>query len=327
MRKAARVLARAVATLVALVAAIWAFAPLEPAGRGAAATASLTADPAILAAREAAMGDVVPGAEARVVWAGAPGEATRWAVLYLHGFSASSEEIRPVPDRLAEALGANLVFNRLPGHGRGAAAMGEATATEWIDDTDLMLDIARGVGERVLVVATSTGGTLAAFAATEPDMAADVAGFVFVSPNFAVASRGGRILEWPLARLWTRLVLGGERGFEPLNERQARYWTERYPTTALVRMGALLREVRSRDLSVATAPALFIFSDGDRVVSAAATRRAAGRWGGDVTLAPLELPGSGVDPSRHVIAGDIVSPAMTVPVTGLVLDWVGGLQD
>jgi alpha-beta hydrolase superfamily lysophospholipase len=44
---------------------------------------------------------------------------------------------------VAEALGANLVFNRLPGHGRTPQAMGEATATEWIDDTDLMLDIAR----------------------------------------------------------------------------------------------------------------------------------------------------------------------------------------
>jgi hypothetical protein len=34
-----------------------------------------------------------------------------------------------------------------------------------------------------------------------------------------------------------------------------------------------------------------------------------------------------VDPSAHVIAGDIVSPAMTDAVTAQILDWVGQLQD
>jgi alpha-beta hydrolase superfamily lysophospholipase len=322
-----RLLARTVLALVAVVAGVFLLGPREPAARGAQATEALTADPALLAAREAGFPDIVPGAEARVVWAGAPGEVTRWSVLYLHGFSASSEEIRPVPDRVAEALGANLVFNRLPGHGRSAAAMGEATATEWIDDTDLMLDIARAVGDRVLVIATSTGGTLAAFAATEPDMAADVAGIVFVSPNFGLANPAGRILEWPFAHAWTRLILGEERGFEPLNEAHGRFWTERYPTSALVRMGALVRETRARDLARAEVPALFLFADADGVVSAAGTRRIAEIWGGPATVSPLELPDTGVDPYFHVIAGDIVSPAMTGPVADAILDWAGLLQD
>ncbi len=327
MRRIGRILLQVLVALVFAVAAIWLVGPRESAGRGAAATAALTADPGVLTDRDAAIPDLVPGTEARVVWAGEEGEVTRWSVLYLHGFSASSEEIRPVPDRVAAALGANLVFNRLPGHGRSAAAMGEATGTEWIDDTDLMLDVARAVGDRVLVIATSTGGTLAAFAATEPDMAADVAGIVFVSPNFALASPAGRILEWPLAGLWTRAILGAERGFEPLNEDHARYWTERYPTVALVRMGAVMRETRARDFGAASLPALFVFSDADRVVSAAATREVALRWGGPATLAPVDLPVEGVDPAAHVIAGDIVSPAMTEMVSELILDWAGALSD
>jgi alpha-beta hydrolase superfamily lysophospholipase len=327
MAKVASWLGRIVAVLLLAVALIWVFGPREPAMRGPGATAELTADPAILAEREASFDDIVPGAEARVVWAGEPGEVTRWAVLYLHGFSASSEEIRPVPDRVAEALGANLVFNRLPGHGRTPEAMGEATATEWIDDTDLMLDIARTVGDRVLVIATSTGGTLAAYAATEADMAVDVAGIVFVSPNFALAEPTGRVLQWPFAGLIAETLLGPERGFEPINEAQATYWTEWHPTMAVVRMGAIMREVRLRDLSQARMPALFVFSDDDQVVSPPATRRVAERWGGSAQLAPQTLPSEGVDPSAHVIAGDIVSPAMTDAVTAQILDWVGQLQD
>ncbi len=327
MHRVARVFGGGLLALAVPVLAVSLFAPREPAGRGAGATAALTAEPGLLAEREAGIDGIVPGTQARIVWAGEPGEVTRWSVLYLHGFSASSEELRPVPDRVAAALGANLVFNRLPGHGRDGAALAGATATDWIDDTDLMLDIARSAGDRVLVIATSTGGTLAAFAATEPDMAADLAGIVFVSPNFAVANPAGRILEWPLAHLWARLLLGPERGFTPLNEAHARYWTESYPTRALVRMGALLREARTRDLSGVRVPALFVFSDEDRVVSAAATRRAAASWGGPVTLAPQRLPATGADPFFHVLAGDILSPEMTAPVTDLVLDWAGGLQD
>jgi hypothetical protein len=71
-----------------------------------------------------------------------------------------------------------------------------------------MLDIARAVGDRVLVIATSTGGTLAAYAATEADMAVDVAGIVFVSPNFALAEPTGRVLQWPLAGLIAQTLLG-----------------------------------------------------------------------------------------------------------------------
>lgn len=327
MRRAARLLGRGMLALAVPVVAVAFLAPQEPAARGLNATETVSADPEVLARRETAFDDIVPGAEARVIWAGERGEPTRWSVLYLHGFSASSEELRPVPDRVAGALGANLVFNRMPGHGRDGAAMAEATATDWIDDTDLMLDVARAVGDRVLVIATSTGGTLAAFAATEPDMAVDVAGIVFVSPNFALANPAGRFLEWPLAEMWTRLILGEERGFVPVSEAHARYWTESYPTRALVRMGALVRETRRRDFSAARVPALFVFSDEDRVVSAAATRRVAERWGGPVTLAPQTLPETGVDRYAHVLAGDIVSPAMTDPVTRLVLDWTGGLPD
>lgn len=320
-------LGRLLFVLLTAAVLIWVFGPREPANRGPDATTELTADPAILSEREAGYADIVPGTEARVVWAGAPGEVTRWSVLYLHGFSASSEEIRPVPDRVAEALGANLVFNRMPGHGRSTDAMGVATATEWIDDTDLMLDIARSVGDRVLVIATSTGGTLAAYAATEADMAVDVAGIAFVSPNFALTDPAGRLLEWPLAGLWARLILGPERGFEPIGEAHARYWTERYPSLALVRMGALMRETRARDFSMVRTPALFLFNPDDQIVSAAAARLAADTWGGPATVRPQTLPDDGVDRFGHVIAGDIVSPAMTAGITEEILDWAGQLQD
>ncbi|MBY6202340.1 lysophospholipase [Maritalea mobilis] len=327
MRDVGRWLGRFLLALVVLGAAFWFLAPREQVVRSATGSAVFEADPGLLAAREAGFDDIVPGTEARVVWAGDEGAVTRWAVLYLHGFSATSEELRPVPDRVAEALGANLVFARLPGHGRTGTAMAEARASDWVDDTDLMLDVARAVGDRVLVIGTSTGATLAAYAATERDMAVDVAGMVLISPNFRVADPAGMVLGWPLAGVWVPWITGPERGFEPVNEAQAAYWTTAYPSPVLASLGALLRELRGRDLSAVTVPALFLFSDADAVVDPRATHAAAERWGGPVTLRPVTLPDEGVDPYAHVIAGDILSPVMTDRVVEEILDFAGGVPD
>lgn len=308
--------------LVAVAAGALFLGPRERIERGAPASLEGRGVAEVLVAREAVHDDITPGTEARVIWAGEPEEQTPLSILYLHGFSATSEEIRPVPDRVAEALGANLIFARLTGHGRDGAALAAARAGGWVDDTALFLDLARAAGERVLVIGTSTGGTLAAYAATDPEMARDMAGIVMLSPNFRVANPAAVLTELGFARHLVPLLAGAERGFAPLNDRQARFWTTRYGTDALTSLGTLMRETRARDLAAAEVPVLAIFSDLDQVVSAAATREALLSWGGPVTLVPLDLPEAGADPFHHVVAGDILSPAMTGPVTETVLGWI-----
>lgn len=91
-------------------------------------------------------------------------------------------------------------------------------------------------------------------------------------------------------------------------------------------LGTLLREMRGRDLGQAMQPALVLFSDADQVVDAAAMRDAMAGWGGPVDLVALEMPAQGADPFAHVIAGDIMSPAMTATVTARILDWAEGLS-
>ena len=316
----------ALIALVVLVVGLVALGPRERIERGA-AVAAMQGVEATIAAREAAFDDITPGAEARVIWATEPETRTPLSILYLHGFSATSEEIRPVPDNLAEALGANLIFARLTGHGQTGAALGAAQAGQWVDDAALFLDLARAAGERVLVIGTSTGATLAAYAAADPDMGRDMAGIVMVSPNFRVANRAGVLMELAFARAYVPYLVGEERGFEPLNDWQARYWTTRYGSGALTSLGTLMRETRAQDFGAVSVPVLAIFSEQDRVVSAVATREILGGWGGPVQLAPQTLPAEGVDPYFHVIAGDILSPAMTGPVTDLILDWVSDTLD
>ena len=56
--------------------------------------------------------------EARIVWNNdSLKNKTAYAIVYLHGFSASQEEGNPVHRNLAKQLGANLYLSRLSGHG------------------------------------------------------------------------------------------------------------------------------------------------------------------------------------------------------------------
>ena len=326
MKWLAKWLTRSVLALVVLAAIFWAVGPYED------ATLEVQFDDAVLQGGvsayldrvESAYTDITPGVQKRVIWADAPERRTQWAVVYIHGFSATSEEIRPVPDRIAEALGANLVMTRLQGHGRGSDAMAEGTVIGWMTDTAEALAVARAVGERVLVISTSTGGTLVAAAAQNPDIFKSVAGAIFVSPNFGVNSPLAPLLTFPAARYWLPLLAGERRGFEPLNEEQARFWTTEYPSVAALPMGALVQKVLALDMSRAAVPALFWFSDEDRVVDPSATRKVASEWGGPVQITNPELTARD-DPYAHVIAGDIISPGQTAAAVSGMLDWVGGL--
>lgn len=317
-----RWLIRIAAALVLAAVTLWAFGPYEPLDLTARAPA---VTPDSFAAREAVFTDIREGAAKRVVWAGEPGARTPLSLLYLHGFSASAAEIRPVPDLLAQALGANLIYTRFAGHGRSDPdALGQASATDWITDTAEALDVARQTGERVIVLATSTGGTLAALAMTQPDLAEGVAGVAMVSPNFAVNSPGAALLTWPAARHWLPLLIGPRRSFVPRTPEQATHWTIDYPSVAVLPMARAVQAAQAADLGALQVPLMVYFSDADQVVRAPATRAAAARWGGPVTL--VAAPGgAGTDPSAHVMAGDILSPANTSGAVAALTDWARGL--
>ncbi len=279
---------------------------------------------AYFAAQEARFDTLTPGTNKRVIWAGKAGKKTNLSVVYLHGFSATSEEIRPVPDLVAAALGANLVFNRLTGHGLGGEAMAKASADDWLLDAAEALAAARLVGDEVIVIATSTGGTLAALAALEPEQSENIRGIIFVSPNFKLIEPVNFLLNLPGAAVWGPALFGRERVFKPKNEDHARYWTTRYPTEALKPMVEVVKRFRRLDPADALIPALFMYSQNDRVVSPKATRKVARVWSGVAKEIVVSVQ-PGDDENSHVIAGDILSPGMTDAAVAHMLDWVAAI--
>lgn len=317
---------RSVVLFLILGVALYVFGPYEDSDLTADFDASVLDGgvDAYLEQIEGRFDDITPGVKKQVIWHAQPEEKAAWSVVYLHGFSATSQEIRPVPDDVAAALEANLVFTRLRGHGRSGEAMAEAQVRDWIHDTSEAIAIAKKTSDRVLIISTSTGGTLAAAAAVDEAQMAGVAGIVLISPNFAVNNPFAPLLTWPAARYWLPSVGGAERSFEPRNEGQARYWTTRYPSVAALPMGALVKAVMALDLSAAQVPALFIYSKDDRVVVPAATDDVVARWGGLTQIIQPNL-GPEDDPFNHVIAGDIMSPSQTDITVDRIVTWAKAL--
>ncbi len=279
---------------------------------------------AYLAASEAAFDDIRPGEHKRILWHGAAGDQTALSIVYLHGFSASPVEGLPVTQLVAEALGANLVLTRLAGHGRDGPAMAEARLTDWADDVAEALAIARRIGQRVVVIGTSTGGTLAALAAADAQLSQGVAGVVLVSPNFRPADPNARFLTWPLARWWVPLIAGPERSWTPRTPAHDRHWTHSYPTVALLPMARAVQAAAALDPGGIQVPALVMFDPDDQVVDHDATQAVMRAWGGGATR--LDLPvHPGDDPARHVLIGDALSPNATQDAVAGIVAWVRGL--
>lgn len=319
--------------ILALLAATVGLGPTEPVDETITfREADLGADlDAYLSASESAVPGIIDGAEKQIIWSD-PANKTKTpvALVYLHGFSATLEETRPMPDIMANELGANIFYTRLTGHGRDGEALAKATVNDWYNDTAEALAIGRALGEKVIVIGVSTGATFATWAAAseQVDLMADVAGMILVSPNYGVNNPSAGLLTLGAARQWVPLVAGAQRSFDTVNDQHAKWWTSSYPTVALLPMMASVEHVSGLPVEKVSVPALFVYHPADQVIRADLAREIAERWGSDseagaATLIHEVLEAE--DRYDHVIAGRILSPSNSEPLAKRAVEWIKSL--
>ena len=181
---------------------------------------------------------VKPNNESRVVWANTPGEKTAYAVVYLHGWSASSEEGNPVHRKIAEDLGANLYLPRLDSHGLDVEdAMLELTADALIDSAKEALAIAQLLGERVVIIATSNGGALALHLARAVN---NLDALVLYSPNIEIYDWTAKLLDDPWGLQLARLIKGSDFNEIEMPETRKAYWYDKYRLESLPHLQAFV---------------------------------------------------------------------------------------
>jgi esterase/lipase len=276
-----------------------------------------------LAEAEAQVANLRDGCAKAVTWAGDVGVQTDIAVVFIHGFSATCGELRPLPELVAKALGANLFATRLMGHGQDGAAMGDATLAGWRGDMKEAIGIGRALGKRVIVIGCSTGCTLTTLGLANGDIAEDaaMAGVCFVSPNFGLRHKLAQLfLDLPLSEKWAPYLIGKERNFDVVSEAHAQFWTTRYPTKAVKPMGDAIRAAMRSNLSKITTPMMMAVNADDEVINPARARKVLLNWGALSDMhALVQTPED--DPMGHVMAGDVFSPNQTEPLAAHIVEW------
>lgn len=270
-----------------------------------------------LADQEAKL-DIIDGAEKTIIWSQTK-QKTQYSVVYLHGFSASRQESAPVADIVATSLDANLFYTRLTGHGLQDNGLVECTSEDWKKDTLEAIGIGQQLGHKVIIIAKSTGATLATWLMQQEAVATEhIAALVFLSPNFSPNSRAAYLLDivGDMGLKLIETLAGKTYSWEPPTPLQAKYWTYSYPYTALAHMIRLVKEVMKIDKASIEVPTLMVYSPQDAVVSPSAIEESFAQWGGaQKSLHTFELSES---PNQHVLAGNIVSPSSTEALCGII---------
>ncbi|MDA1029725.1 MAG: alpha/beta hydrolase [Bacteroidetes bacterium] len=276
-----------------------------------------------LAASEESVPNIRPELQKQIMWADSSRTKTAVSVVYVHGFSSSRLETFPFSDSVAAALGANLYYTRLSGHGQGGDEMGAALAEEWIQDTAEAIRVGQAIGDRVILIGTSTGATLIAWANFEPELMENVAAQVWISPNFGPLDRKSEMLLWPWGRQLLHAILGDTYSYEPQNERHDISGTASYGSDVLLQMMGLVDIVRSSDLSAITIPTFMVYSPTDLVVDGTVSVKIYGEMGSAVKDSMAVL--TALDTYDHVIVGDALGPENTMRVARRVTGFLKGV--
>ncbi|MET1257932.1 alpha/beta hydrolase [Flagellimonas sp. DF-77] len=204
-------------------------------------TSDLVALEAGIVAEEKATPNIRPDNHARIIWADSVPTKTPYSIVYLHGWSASQEEGDPLHQETARRYGCNLYLPRLAGHGlQEDDPMSDLTADQVIASAKEAIAVAKQLGEKVIVMATSTGGTLALhLSGGDPDIAA----LLLYSPNVAIFDPSATLLAKPWGLQMAKWVTGSEyHEFDTDIDLKNQYWTTRYRLKALTHLQAMVDE-------------------------------------------------------------------------------------
>jgi esterase/lipase len=185
---------------------------------------------------------VRPDNESRIFWANdSLKERTNYCLLYLHGFSASWYEGYPANAEFAKRFGMNAYLPRLASHGLETEdALMDMTPDNLWESAKEALMVARSLGKKVIIMSTSTGGTLGLqLAADFPEY---VEGLILYSPNIRINNGAAFLLSKPWGLQIGRKVTGGKYRVtnEDFDSKECQYWYCKYRMEAVIYLQQLV---------------------------------------------------------------------------------------
>jgi pimeloyl-ACP methyl ester carboxylesterase len=273
----------------------------------------LPSDPGALEARIAgteALRKVKPDNQARIVWFDTLHRKTPYAVVYLHGFSASQEEGDPVHEQFARTFGCNLYLARLAEHGIDTSdALVGLTADKYWNSVKEALAVGMQIGEKVILMGTSTGGTNALqLAATYPDK---VHALILYSPNIEIFDPSAPLLNDPWGLQIARQVIGSKYILtKNQTENYRKYWSSKYRLEAVVNLQEMVETTMTAENFVRVKqPTLLLYYYKDEVHQDSVVKVSAMREMFETLGTPEALKRATSIPTagNHVIASWVIS--------------------
>lgn len=181
---------------------------------------------------------IKPDNQSRIIFADSIPTKTPYCLLYIHGFSASPHEGYPLNEGFAKRYHMNAYFPRLHAHGLETSSnLLDMTPDKLLQSAMDALKIARQLGDQVILMSTSTGGTLSLILAAENP---DIAGLILYSPNIEMADDMTKILTYPWGLQLGKLV-GGEMIEYPDDPPiEKKYWQSSYRLEAVAYLQSLV---------------------------------------------------------------------------------------
>ncbi|MFN4007733.1 MAG: alpha/beta hydrolase [Chitinophagaceae bacterium] len=197
---------------------------------------------ALVAQQEAAL-PLKPDNQAEIVWANDTMPAkTKYAIVYLPGFSATKNEADPVHKHVAKALGANMYLARLYDHGLNTEEpFLNFNAEQYWQSAVQALAIGEQIGDSVILMSTSTGGTLALMLCADDRINKKIAGNIMLSPNIAINDGAAFLLNNHWGLQIARMVLGDKYIYSSdQREDFKKYWYSKYRIEGAVGLQELI---------------------------------------------------------------------------------------
>lgn len=181
---------------------------------------------------------IKPDNESRFIFADSIPQRTEYVLLYLHGFSASPQEGFPLHQDFANRYHMNAYLPRLHEHGLETANnLLDMTPDKLIESAKDALKIARQLGEKVILMSTSTGGTLSLILAADNP---EIAGLILYSPNIEMAEEMTKILTFPWGLQIGKLAQGEVIEYPDDPPMEKKYWQSTYRLEAVAYLQSLV---------------------------------------------------------------------------------------
>ncbi|WP_445665374.1 alpha/beta hydrolase [Fodinibius sp. AD559] len=256
------------------------------------------------------------GTRAQIIWNSQEPRQTEYAIVYLHGFRASHPEGDPVHKTIAKIFGYNLFLSRMEEHGiKSDYPLLNLTEEKMLRSARFALEIGRRIGKKVILMGTSTGGSLALYLASKTKYRKEISSLILYSPLISFYGISAKLLTSKLSRKILKIIPGEKHLITTTNTTFAedRIWNKRYSLGGTLELGAFVEHNMTLPLFKKVSHPTFVGyyyknkNEQDTVVSVPAIKKMIQNLGTRTELLHISnFP----EANNHVICNSLVSKSV-----------------